>query len=840
MEPSPKRPASFNIHEDLQSSSDPEGHDESSFSSSEGYDNHESSRLYEADDSECSDNGSNEFNPGPSSETHPPHQKHVVECYAPRPTRASFGNDRTLSATTAIHLDKHAHISDDEDDFYVQRKGYPDNADLENTPPSLHQLNNLAEGGASSRKLSDGVSTLPDDDLAYYRSQIPGRSPLSSSHKYNQQTGSRQVSASPKDAISNSYPEKYPSTPPRNTEAPSVSSTSRRHQQVLSGSSPTRSSSGRPIFRNPSSVRAMQLSSSSPRPFSPSPLSGKHHRRNQSQVSQSDRVRGHTPFAKPPRSRAGTPNVSSSPSRQHPNPKKEYPLMLLHCTLHTLNSSLTHSDIVLEEADCPAQIRHDLSLLDEKLTPTVLERGVLISHPGEDYELLEERVLESLELQKPRIGACGHFRSPSTASLSSNQTAHSKTTEGRFQEKRLKCADCNRHIHSGMLDDETQAESRRWEVRVYAANGLMRAGAWSAAWSQMEKVDVEVGVWMPANLRRRIEEVGSAKLSSNRSDLSNGEQVPFHAAAASSSSLSGGQERYSNAFLAQENSRAEHHPNRENLPSAAAAAAPASTAACSRRASSGRARPDRSHSITAQSTASKSNNIPHNPDHLPLSTLLLNYLSARKDVILATLIGVLTIIMALRSLSSGSSSLIQARVDPMVSSPAAPLALETGDSMPGGTGQSQHGDAFTTENQSLSTCNYDLDAIVSQLRLMACRSPPNAVMDSDGTTRMTALPSEAAAMILESLAKGQERSTGLPGPGRESETEDVSKQKEVSQETRLETNEKEPRAVENADQNQADHQIEGQTLANSLRSDHLLRVPSDAEEQQAGVPKEEE
>jgi hypothetical protein len=46
---------------------------------------------------------------------------------------------------------------------------------------------------------------------------------------------------------------------------------------------------------------------------------------------------------------------------------------------------------------------------------------------------------------------------------------------------------------------------RKWEIKVYAANGLMRAGAWGAAWGEMEKIDVEVGVWMPAEVRRDVE-----------------------------------------------------------------------------------------------------------------------------------------------------------------------------------------------------------------------------------------------------------------------------------------------------------------------------------------------
>ncbi|KAA6411936.1 MAG: hypothetical protein FRX48_04086 [Lasallia pustulata] len=50
---------------------------------------------------------------------------------------------------------------------------------------------------------------------------------------------------------------------------------------------------------------------------------------------------------------------------------------------------------------------HDLLL--EKTTPTVLARGILIPHPRDDYDLLEERLLEALDLCPPRILPCGHF-----------------------------------------------------------------------------------------------------------------------------------------------------------------------------------------------------------------------------------------------------------------------------------------------------------------------------------------------------------------------------------------------------------------------------------------------
>ena len=43
------------------------------------------------------------------------------------------------------------------------------------------------------------------------------------------------------------------------------------------------------------------------------------------------------------------------------------------------------------------------------MTQTILERGALIPQPRENYKLLEERLLKSLELKVPRILKYGHF-----------------------------------------------------------------------------------------------------------------------------------------------------------------------------------------------------------------------------------------------------------------------------------------------------------------------------------------------------------------------------------------------------------------------------------------------
>jgi hypothetical protein len=180
-------------------------------------------------------------------------------------------------------------------------------------------------------------------------------------------------------------------------------------------------------------------------------------------------------------------------------PKKEYPLVLLHVTL--LPIPLVYSPQVMESV-LPPSILENWNLLHEKATDTVLERGVLIPHPKEDYDLLEERLLESLELKTPRILKCGHFHvSPEEeADVLGSDTEN----EDSDAEDADICLDCGRRIRDGKYGSAGTG-SKRWSIKLFAANGLMRAGAWSAAWREMERVDVEILPWMEEDMKRELE-----------------------------------------------------------------------------------------------------------------------------------------------------------------------------------------------------------------------------------------------------------------------------------------------------------------------------------------------
>ena len=242
-------------------------------------------------------------------------------------------------------------------------------------------------------------------------------------------------------------------------------------------------------FRHPSSVRAMQMDPTPPHLMSP---------------SSQQRHKLYTP------SRQGTPHSTRShrstmslggSTRYSPTkkPKKEYPLVLLHVTL--LPIPLVYSPQVMESV-LPPSILENWNLLHEKATDTVLERGVLIPHPKEDYDLLEERLLESLELKTPRILKCGHFHvSPEEeADVLGSDTEN----EDSDAEDADICLDCGRRIRDGKYGSAGTG-SKRWSIKLFAANGLMRAGAWSAAWREMERVDVEILPWMEEDMKRELE-----------------------------------------------------------------------------------------------------------------------------------------------------------------------------------------------------------------------------------------------------------------------------------------------------------------------------------------------
>ena len=241
-------------------------------------------------------------------------------------------------------------------------------------------------------------------------------------------------------------------------------------------------------FRNPSSVRAMQMDTTPPH-LTPSPSSQRYSITAPSRNGTS-------------RSMRSSHSAIRSPSKLSPvkKLKKEYPLVLLHVTL--LPIPIPYSPAVMESV-LPPYILENWKLLRQKATQTVLDRGILIPHPKEDYDLLEERLLESLELKTPRILKCGHFHlSPEEEADIAGPDGYDSDEDDDAADGDI-CDDCGRRIRDGRFGSGTG--SKRWDIKLFAANGLMRAGAWGAAWREMERVDVEIVPWMDEELKRQVE-----------------------------------------------------------------------------------------------------------------------------------------------------------------------------------------------------------------------------------------------------------------------------------------------------------------------------------------------
>lgn len=243
--------------------------------------------------------------------------------------------------------------------------------------------------------------------------------------------------------------------------------------------------STRPMFRRPESVRRMQLAAS------PTPRRSVRRSRTSTprSVKQSQRPRA----------------LQYQGEEDTDDEKKEYPLVLLHVTLLPVELRWSASSML---AALPPNVIENLQLLRSKVSETILHRGILIPHPREEYELLEERLLEALELRKERVTKCGHFRTrDSTSSLSSGEgsvesadSGVGSSLDGDDVERCTTCASPVKGIATAI-----SVVGRKWSIKVFAANGLMRASAWTAAWSEMERVDVEILPWISEDLRKQLD-----------------------------------------------------------------------------------------------------------------------------------------------------------------------------------------------------------------------------------------------------------------------------------------------------------------------------------------------
>ncbi|KAM0263769.1 hypothetical protein ACHAQJ_001085 [Trichoderma viride] len=264
---------------------------------------------------------------------------------------------------------------------------------------------------------------------------------------------------------------------------------------------PTAKGTPRPPFRSPSSVKAMQMSSPAP------------------SVVGSGQPRSGRRSALPTVSRLGSPGsqpAQYSPKKTPPRFKKnDPPLVLLHVTLLPLRWSwgdVLDDAKTSELSDGIKTLRESWRELQDTIGDTIQDRGVLLPHPQNDFEVMEERLLEALELpfkRRARILECGHYLGPSNempfADERDSEDDDAFDDDGSIRptaaEKKEThwCSTCHCEIPVDAL-----GAGKIYRVKVYASNGLMRAGAWEACWKEMERVDIELEPMMDSKLQDEL------------------------------------------------------------------------------------------------------------------------------------------------------------------------------------------------------------------------------------------------------------------------------------------------------------------------------------------------
>lgn len=252
-------------------------------------------------------------------------------------------------------------------------------------------------------------------------------------------------------------------------------------------------------FRSASSVKTMQMNSPAPS-VSGQPRSGRR-------------------SALPTVSRIGSPGTSQppqySPKKTPPRLKKnDPPLVLLHVTLLPLRwpwGEVLDEAKTSELSEGVKTLREAWRELQDTIGDTIQDRGVLLPHPQNDFEVMEERLLEALELpfkRRARILECGHYLGPSNEMPFADE--HDSDDDDAFDEDgEMLPSNDNKPTHwcttcSSEIPVDALGAGKVYRVKVYASNGLMRAGAWEACWKEMERVDIELEPMMDAKLQDEL------------------------------------------------------------------------------------------------------------------------------------------------------------------------------------------------------------------------------------------------------------------------------------------------------------------------------------------------
>ncbi|KAM0428587.1 hypothetical protein ACHAPT_006948 [Fusarium lateritium] len=373
----------------------------------------------------------------------------------------------------------------------VSQVGSNSHRDSLNSYSGSDETGYLSHSESSSARQSDAHMSVEDGT----RGGVDEAGDNSSHHEHEDDVFSDRSPRSSMGSVSETDHRKAQEAMDRMTRSPRISGISgisgiSEYEREEEDFIPTIRGNPRPAFRSPSSVKAMQMSSP--------PAS----------VIGSPRSSRRAPL--PTVSRLGSPRFSEqySPKKTPPRFKRATPpLVLLHVTLLPLRWPWGD---VLENADPDDMsqeaktIRDAWRQLQDRMGDTTVERGILLPHPQNDYEILEERLLEALELpvrRRARILECGHYLGPSNEmTLDEESSSEDEDSDYDYEEADTRrssrrsqplkthwCKTCRTDIRY-----ESLGPGKIFRVKVYASNGLIRGGAWEACWKEMERVDVEI------------------------------------------------------------------------------------------------------------------------------------------------------------------------------------------------------------------------------------------------------------------------------------------------------------------------------------------------------------
>jgi hypothetical protein len=461
--------------------------------------------------------------------------------------RAKFTDDRSKHARESslswiTQESSHADESEvDAEDTVDMHRRQASNSSIESHDKHTSRSVSGDEG------LESGSQNDADSDMFSHHSL---RSSLASVEDFPDQTPKSPIAESRNVVVRS---KKHPA--PRVSGISSISAISQyEDQEFIPENRPT----PRTPFRTPSAVRAFQMTSPTPSVFSGfTPKSRMTGPATDSKIpivssSRAGSRPGTSGSAGPKslaqRSRANTTTGSRPPSRgtkakkshtrhnsmrsvrsRHaPEPfdvPEEGHLVLLQVSLEPLQ--WTWGDVLnglenynrrcaafgkdlFEPSDELKALRDVWSQLQDRVGDLVISRGILIDHPQNDFELLEERLLEALELplrRRARILECGHYLGPTNEMADDEDTG----SEDEYTlppslrvAKRHWCNTCR-----GEIKYEDLGPGKVFRVKVYASSGLMGPGAWTSCWEQMENVDVEVIPIVEPGLLRELQRLAS-------------------------------------------------------------------------------------------------------------------------------------------------------------------------------------------------------------------------------------------------------------------------------------------------------------------------------------------